>query len=96
VIGSSVGDVGEEFDRLNASRYGSKWAYGSAHDVAIAFRAHRDLSVAGVVIVGVPSFRSDQMLYGGVQDSGIGLEGVHSAMLDFIDERTLVLTELPL
>jgi len=36
------------------------------------------------------------MLYGGVQDSGIGLEGVHSAMLDFIDERTLVLTELPL
>jgi len=95
VIVSLVGDVGEEFDRLSASRYGTQVG-APAHDISIASRAHRDLPVAGVVIVGVPSFRSDQMPYGGVRNYGIGLEGVHSEMLDFIDERTLVLTELPL
>jgi acyl-CoA reductase-like NAD-dependent aldehyde dehydrogenase len=48
--------------------------------------------VGGVVVGDVPSFRADQMPYGGVKDSGVGREGVHAAMEDLTVERVLVLT----
>ncbi|HEY0538653.1 MAG TPA: aldehyde dehydrogenase family protein, partial [Actinoallomurus sp.] len=48
--------------------------------------------VGGVIIGDVPSFRADQMPYGGVKDSGVGREGVHAAMEDLTVERVLVLT----
>ena len=49
------------------------------------------------MIVGdVPSFRADQMPYGGVKDSGVGREGPASAMADFTEERVTVLTGLTL
>ena len=37
------------------------------HDVQTAFRAHRALEVGGVIIGDVPSYRADQMPYGGVK-----------------------------
>ena len=49
------------------------------------------------MIVGdVPSFRADQMPYGGVKSSGVGREGLRAAMEDFTHERVLVLTGLDL
>jgi aldehyde dehydrogenase (NAD+) len=36
------------------------------------------------------------MPYGGVKDSGIGREGLHSAMTDFTYEKVMVLTGLSL
>ena len=44
----------------------------------------------------VPSFRADQLPYGGVKASGVGREGVRSAMDDFTYERVLVLTGIAL
>jgi aldehyde dehydrogenase (NAD+) len=44
----------------------------------------------------VPSYRADQMPYGGWKDSGVGREGLHSAMNDLTEERILVLTGLAL
>jgi acyl-CoA reductase-like NAD-dependent aldehyde dehydrogenase len=49
-----------------------------------------------VIIGDVPSFRADQMPYGGVKGSGIGREGVRSAMDDYTEQRVLVLTGLDL
>ncbi|ASA24784.1 hypothetical protein B9T62_30915 [Paenibacillus donghaensis] len=45
-----------------------------------AFRAARELEAGGVVIYDIPSFRIDQMLYGGVKDSGKGVEGIAYAV----------------
>ena len=53
------------------------------HDLQTAFRAHRELEVGGVIIGDVPSYRADQMPYGGVKESGVGREGVRYAMDDF-------------
>jgi acyl-CoA reductase-like NAD-dependent aldehyde dehydrogenase len=61
-------------------------------DVGVAFRMFAELEVGGVVIGDVPSFRADQMPYGGVKDSGQGREGVRSAMTDFTYERVMVLS----
>ncbi|NJQ05312.1 aldehyde dehydrogenase family protein [Streptomyces lonarensis] len=65
-------------------------------DVQAAFRAHRALEVGGVIIGDVPSYRADQMPYGGVKQSGVGREGVQFAMEDYTYERVMVLTGLEL
>jgi aldehyde dehydrogenase (NAD+) len=66
------------------------------HDLQVAFRAHAELEVGGVVVGDVPSYRADQMPYGGVKASGVGREGLRYAMEDFTYERVLVLTGLSL
>lgn len=65
-------------------------------DLRTAFRAQRALEVGGVIIGDVPSYRADQMPYGGTKDSGVGREGVRSAMEDYTYERVMVLTGLEL
>ena len=49
------------------------------------------LEVGGVVIGDVPSWRVDNMPYGGVKDSGLGREGVRFAMEDMTEIRNLVI-----
>ncbi|MCX3062892.1 aldehyde dehydrogenase family protein [Streptomyces beihaiensis] len=88
---------GEEaaFAEVNSSKYGLQ-AGVFTHDLHTAFRAHRALEVGGVVIGDVPSYRADQMPYGGAKQSGVGREGVRYAMDDYTYERVLVLTGLTL
>ncbi|GAA0955562.1 aldehyde dehydrogenase family protein [Actinocorallia libanotica] len=90
-----VADVDEAFAKVNDSRYGLQ-AGVFTRDLATAFQAQRDLDVGGVIIGDVPSYRADQMPYGGVKDSGTGREGVASTMADFTYEKVMVLTGLPL
>ena len=63
---AAVDGVDEAFAAVNDSRYGLQ-AGVFTHDLQIAFRAHRELEVGGVVVGDVPSFRADQMPYGGVK-----------------------------
>lgn len=49
------------------------------------------LEVGGVIIGDVPSWRVDNMPYGGVKDSGLGREGIRYAMQDMTEERLLVI-----
>ncbi|MFF0018182.1 aldehyde dehydrogenase family protein [Streptomyces sp. NPDC005374] len=85
----------EAFAAVNSSKYGLQ-AGVFTHDLQAAFRAHRALEVGGVVIGDVPSYRADQMPYGGAKQSGVGREGVRFAMDDYTYERVLVLTGLAL
>ncbi|MGY1916379.1 aldehyde dehydrogenase family protein [Blastococcus sp. SYSU DS0973] len=91
VVLDTVDSVDEAFDRVNDSRFGLQ-AGVFTRDLQLAFRAAQVLEVGGVVVGDVPSFRADQMPYGGVKDSGTGREGVHAAMEDLTEERVLVLT----
>ncbi|MEU6404360.1 aldehyde dehydrogenase family protein [Streptomyces sp. NPDC046985] len=83
------------FAAVNDSKYGLQ-AGVFTHDIQAAFRAHRALEVGGVIVGDVPSYRADQMPYGGVKQSGVGREGVRFAMDDYTYERVLVLTGLAL
>jgi acyl-CoA reductase-like NAD-dependent aldehyde dehydrogenase len=49
------------------------------------------LNVGGVVIGDVPSWRVDNMPYGGVKESGLGREGVKFAIEDMTEIRLMVL-----
>ncbi|MGN6334086.1 MAG: aldehyde dehydrogenase family protein [Motilibacteraceae bacterium] len=86
-----VAGVDVAFAKVNASRYGLQ-AGVFTHDLQLAFRAHAELEVGGVVVGDVPSYRADQMPYGGAKESGVGREGVRYAMEDFTYERVMVLT----
>lgn len=83
----------EAFAMVNDSAYGLQ-AGVFTHDLQTAFRANRVLKVGGVIIGDVPSYRADQMPYGGVKASGVGREGLRSAMEDYTDPRVLVLTNV--
>ncbi|WP_049565475.1 aldehyde dehydrogenase family protein [Streptomyces sp. SBT349] len=88
---------GEEaaYAAANDSRFGLQ-AGLFTHDLQAAFRAHRALEVGGVIVGDVPSYRADQMPYGGAKQSGVGREGVRFAMEDYTYERVMVLTGLDL
>jgi acyl-CoA reductase-like NAD-dependent aldehyde dehydrogenase len=51
------------------------------------------LDVGGVVIGDVPSWRVDNMPYGGVKDSGLGREGVRYAIEDMTEIRMFVVKD---
>ncbi|MGI8670128.1 MAG: aldehyde dehydrogenase family protein [Aridibacter sp.] len=53
--------------------------------------AARNLEYGGVLINDVPTFRVDNMPYGGVKDSGFGREGVKYAMEEMSEIRLIVL-----
>ncbi|MGY1710829.1 aldehyde dehydrogenase family protein [Geodermatophilus sp. SYSU D00758] len=95
VVLDAVDSLDEAFERVNDSRFGLQ-AGVFTRDLQVAFRAAQVLEVGGVVIGDVPSFRADQMPYGGVKDSGTGREGVRAAMEDLTEERVLVLTGIDL
>ncbi|MGW0432941.1 aldehyde dehydrogenase family protein [Micromonospora sp. NPDC003197] len=86
-----VADDAAGFAAINDSAYGLQ-AGVFTHDIATAFAAHRTLQVGGVIVGDVPSFRAEQMPYGGVKGSGVGREGLRSAMDDYTEPRVLVLT----
>jgi aldehyde dehydrogenase (NAD+) len=90
-----VDGVDEAFAVVNDSRFGLQTGVFT-HDLQVAFRAHRDLEVGGVIVGDVPAYRADQMPYGGVKASGVGREGLRSAMDDYTYERVLVLTGIAL
>jgi aldehyde dehydrogenase (NAD+) len=95
VVLSAVDSLDEAFAEVNDSRFGLQ-AGVFTRDLQVAFRAAQVLEAGGVVVGDVPSFRADQMPYGGVKDSGTGREGVRPAMEDLTEERVLVLTGIDL
>ncbi|MBZ2189781.1 aldehyde dehydrogenase family protein [Alcanivorax sp. JB21] len=84
----------DDFDRVletvNASTFGLQ-AGIFTRDLYKAHRAWDLLEVGGVVIGDVPSWRVDNMPYGGVKDSGLGREGIRWAIRDMTEERLLVI-----
>ncbi|MEU4834978.1 aldehyde dehydrogenase family protein [Streptosporangium sp. NPDC023615] len=95
MIVQRVSGVDEAFAAVNDSRYGLQ-AGVFTRSLEVAFRANRELEVGGVIIGDVPSYRADQMPYGGVKDSGVGREGIRSAIADLTYEKVMVLTGLTL
>ena len=78
--------------QINASKFGLQ-AGLFTHDIRKAMRAWDVLDVGGVVINDVPSWRVDNMPYGGVKDSGLGREGVRYAIEDMTEIRLLVIRD---
>lgn len=83
-------DWGEVLERINDSRFGLQ-AGIFTRDIHQVLDAWDRLEVGGVVVNDVPSYRVDNMPYGGVKDSGLGREGIRFAIEDMTEIRNLVI-----
>jgi aldehyde dehydrogenase (NAD+) len=95
LVVQQVDDTDAAFAAVNDSTFGLQTGVFT-HNIQAAFRAHSELEVGGVIIGDAPSYRADQMPYGGAKGSGVGREGVRYAMEDYTYERVMVLTDLDL
>jgi acyl-CoA reductase-like NAD-dependent aldehyde dehydrogenase len=80
----------EALAAVNDSKFGLQ-AGLFTRDLHQVLEAWDRLEVGGVVVNDVPSYRVDNMPYGGVKDSGLGREGVRFAMEDMTEIRNLVI-----
>jgi acyl-CoA reductase-like NAD-dependent aldehyde dehydrogenase len=87
---SSFTDFDAALDEVNDSKFGLQ-AGIFTRDLFKALDAWDRLEVGGIVVNDVPSYRVDNMPYGGVKDSGLGREGVRFAMEDMTEIRNLVI-----
>ncbi|HXG30799.1 MAG TPA: aldehyde dehydrogenase family protein [Thermodesulfobacteriota bacterium] len=82
-------DFDEVLGWVNDSRFGLQ-AGVFTKDMKKAFKAYSVLNVGGVIVNDVPSFRVENMPYGGVKDSGVGREGVRYAMEEMTELKLMV------
>ena len=87
---SRFSDFDDALNTVNDSKFGLQ-ASVFTRDLYKAQKAWDELEVGGVVIGDVPSWRVDNMPYGGVKDSGLGREGIRWAINDMTEERLLVI-----
>jgi acyl-CoA reductase-like NAD-dependent aldehyde dehydrogenase len=84
-------DYDDALRLANDTRYGLQAAVFTA-DLAKAMQAARTLDFGGVLINEVPTWRADQMPYGGVRDSGNTREGPAYAVREMTEMRLVVIS----
>jgi len=78
----------EAIERVNGTPYGLQAGIYTQH-FEHAFRAARKLRVGGVLINDVPTFRADNMPYGGTKSSGLGREGPRYAVEEMTEPKLI-------
>jgi acyl-CoA reductase-like NAD-dependent aldehyde dehydrogenase len=82
--------LNEALELANGTKYGLQAGIFTA-SLQTAFRAAQELEFGGVTVNEAPTFRADQMPYGGVKASGNTREGPAYAVRELTEERVVVL-----
>lgn len=91
VVLAPFDDFEAALDAVNDSPFGLQ-AGVYTQDLAHALRATQKLNVGGVMINDVPTFRVDNMPYGGMKDSGVGREGPRFAIEEMTNLKMVVIS----
>jgi len=86
-------DFEEALAEANHSRYGLQ-AGLLTRDAGRILTAFRELEVGTLIVGDTPSWRLDPMPFGGVKDSGLGREGIRSAIEEMTEPRMMVIAGL--
>ncbi|MBD7937266.1 aldehyde dehydrogenase family protein [Cytobacillus sp. Sa5YUA1] len=89
VIVNRIASIEEGIHAINDSDYGLQ-AGIFTNDIQTAFHASKALEVGGVMINDIPTYRVDQMPYGGVKESGTGKEGLKYAIHEMTETKLIV------
>jgi glyceraldehyde-3-phosphate dehydrogenase (NADP+) len=89
IVVEKFSNVGEAIDMANQGKYGLQAGLFSTNARTID-HAVRELDYGGVIVNDVPTFRVDNMPYGGVKESGFGREGVRYAMEEMCERKLIV------
>jgi len=87
---SDYSSIPELIARINGGKYGIHCGAFTDHWPTIS-QLYEELEVGGLLINDVPTTRYDHQPYGGVKESGIGREGIRSAMDEMTDVKFLAL-----
>jgi acyl-CoA reductase-like NAD-dependent aldehyde dehydrogenase len=90
--------VAEDWQSAIAQANGTAYGLGAGvftSDVAGAVRAIREIDAGVIHINWTPLWRADLMPYGGLKGSGIGKEGLRSAVSEMTDVKTVILHGRP-
>ncbi len=90
---SSVNDLDAAIKHINTSEFGLQASIFS-HDTRVIQQAISEIQCGGIIINDAPSFRTEHMPYGGIKNSGMGREGIYSAMLEMTVEKMIVTRQL--
>lgn len=93
VVVEPYDDFEDALAEVNRSRYGLQ-AGLLTRDAGRILTAFRELEVGALIVGDTPTWRLDPMPYGGVKDSGLGREGVRSAIVEMTEPRMLVMAGL--
>ncbi len=80
----------EALNLINNSEYGLQ-AGLFTRDTVLIQHAFNEIEVGGLIVGDVPTFRVDQMPYGGVKNSGLGREGPRYAIEDMTERKLMVM-----
>jgi acyl-CoA reductase-like NAD-dependent aldehyde dehydrogenase len=87
----------EDFEQaladVNRSKYGLQ-AGLLTRDAGRILTAYRELEVGALIVGDTPCWRAESMPFGGVKDSGLGREGIRSAIEEMTEPRMLVMAGL--
>ena len=90
VVVNPYDTLGEAIDRANATRYGLQAGVFTA-SLETALSCAERLDFGGITVNEAPTFRSDQMPYGGVKASGNTREGPRYAVREMTEEHLVVI-----
>jgi acyl-CoA reductase-like NAD-dependent aldehyde dehydrogenase len=86
--------VEEAITKVNNTQYGLQ-AGVFTHDISKALQCARGINAGGVLINEFPTYRVDNMPYGGTKGSGIGREGPDFAIKEMTEEKLIIFDQLP-
>jgi acyl-CoA reductase-like NAD-dependent aldehyde dehydrogenase len=92
VIVFPFSDFGDAIRGVNDSFFGLQTGVFT-NDLAHSWQAFNELEVGGVIVNDIPTYRIDNMPYGGVKDSGQGREGLRWAIEDMTEVRIMVMAQ---
>jgi len=88
ILVNSVSGIEEGIKEINNSPYGLQAGIFTG-SIKAAFKFAEEVECGGIMINEIPTFRVDQMPYGGVKESGIGREGPHFAIEEMTEIKTI-------
>ncbi|RUM43316.1 MAG: aldehyde dehydrogenase [Desulfurobacterium sp.] len=88
VVVNKVSSIEEGIKQVNNSPYGLQ-AGIFTNNLKNAFKFSEEVECGGIMVNEIPTFRVDQMPYGGVKESGIGREGPHFAIEEMTEIKTI-------
>jgi acyl-CoA reductase-like NAD-dependent aldehyde dehydrogenase len=86
-----ISSLDEAIEKANGTEYGLQ-AGVFTQDLSKAMRAARELEFGGVTLNEAPTYRADQMPYGGVKESGNTREGPKFAVQEMTEPRMVVIS----
>ncbi len=85
--------IEEAIQKVNNTKYGLQ-AGVFTRDITRALKCAREIDAGGVLINEMPTFRVDNMPYGGTKGSGIGREGPDFAIKEMTEEKLIILDQI--